>query len=688
MISREASSPPENSAPSTPAPVELSYTHTPPPHRKRKHAAISRASAASPAPSDPGFPGSHSGETGGVVAANVHASASRPRLTVSRGPTFVPVSEGSIYHTTEQIAVNRLGFRYTPAGLAPEGSKIPYRTIESRPQGYVRVSWEDRNPLTKVTTDGLGICGDKGWRSARLNVPVREGKWFVEFKIVAGGCDKPGDSSTKEGPHVRLGWGRREARMDGPVGLDGYSYGYRDMTGDKVTLSRPRPYGEPFKTGDVVGMYISLPPKRKPKANDPHDPAHMKRERIAIDFKGQEYFESLEYTQSKEMIALMDSTTNKAKGTAPVPSSSKKSATVKNIPERGRGKHPVPEESTMQPLPVLRNSHIAFFVNGKSQGVAFNDLYDYLQLRKVSTARKDKGKKRLREGMTEHSTNNFDDGWLGYYPFISLFNNAQVRINAGPEFECPPPADIEGVLAGVPDSDESKTRTWRPLCERYTEFMAEQWEMDALDESQAQGKVQQQRTTMEEPSAPVHRPKPPQRSQLRHESTDKVSKSQGTPRPPSQTPSQTLPSQVRDPDPVELQPVPLASFQTDTQLRPAQFTTREQQEQADAEAKAAARRERKRILERQRRARKAEEARVAKAKEKETQDMILQSHLQASSSLDYSTQTAHYAPTPSAPTEDYAMRYDPLLDPVIDPALRDPNLDPALFSNTADQETH
>jgi predicted nucleotide-binding protein (sugar kinase/HSP70/actin superfamily) len=42
---------------------------------------------------------------------------------------------------------------------------------------------------------------------------------------------------------------------------------------------------------------------------DSHDLAHVKRERIAIEHKGQvrqEHLESLEYTQPKMMVALVD----------------------------------------------------------------------------------------------------------------------------------------------------------------------------------------------------------------------------------------------------------------------------------------------------------------------------------------------------------------------------------------------
>ncbi|KAL5490423.1 ASH2 [Sanghuangporus weigelae] len=660
MIAREESIPPDASAASTPGPTI--HNDTPPPSaKKRKHAAISgsanRSNAASPAPMDPAYAGAQA--AGASVLPTTDSSSlvdDRPRLTVSRPPVFVPVSEGSIYHTTEQVAVNRLGFRYIPAGLSEPGSKLAYRTIESYPPGYVRASWEDRSHFVKVTTDGLGLCGEKGYRSARLNVPVREGKWYLEIKVELGGGDGPPDSNLKEGAHVRLGWGRREAGLNCPVGLDGYSYGYRDKDGRKVTLSRPRPYSEKYGSGDVIGLYISLPPKRKPKANDPNDPANLKRERIAIDFKGQAYFESVEYPQSKEMIALMDSSTNKAKDTSSVPSSAKKSATVKNLPERGRGNKPPPEPAPFQHLPVLRGSHIAFFVNGRCQGIAFQDLFDYLQLRTKPSARNQRSRRRLREGYVEHTENPFDDGTLGYYPFISLFNGARVRINAGPDFEFSPPMDIDGVLANDPDSADTKARTWRPLCERYAEFMQEQRELDARDEVEAQRKAQEiqdapnplkkeravsdhprssrpptqhprpHRAHPKAPSSAVPSPKPassPAPAELtsslvvQHPSSPEVKLRPDVPTPTPiehQQPSPSEPAPALEPEPAQEEAPAEASASQTGAAGVAESTT----EMTEHEKKLEARRQRKRELERARRAKKREE-RLAIKKQEEDQ---------------------------------------------------------------------
>ncbi|KAE9400764.1 hypothetical protein BT96DRAFT_857039 [Gymnopus androsaceus JB14] len=469
----DSSPPPESGlSPARPSPQPTTAAPT----KKRKRGPQQQAHAASPAPSDPGTP---------EVLTSRTDLFSRPQLKVARGPVFTPIAEGSSYFKTDLIGVNRVGFRYVPAGIKPSGSVIQFRTIESNPCSY-RISWEDRSPFIHVTKDGLGLLGTKGYRSARGNAPVREGKWYMEVKILRGGGESSNEGM-RDGCHVRVGWGRREAPLNGPVGLDGYSYGYRDKTGEKVTLSRPRPYGAAFRSADVIGMYISLPPTRVANPKDPSDPAHLNRERIAIDFKGQEMFEMQEYPQSKEMTALMDYS-GKSSHSASLPSTSSKKGTGGKLPERsGASTSTVQNKNAdLRPLPTLQGSRIAFFVNGQCQGDAFQDIYDFLQLRQ--TDRKAKEKKRYREGLKEsHKDNPFDDGTLGYYPFISLFNDASVQINLGPDFDFPPPPDIETILddpnAIIPDT---QTRTWRPICERYPEFMAEQWAFDEREEQEAE----------------------------------------------------------------------------------------------------------------------------------------------------------------------------------------------------------
>ncbi|GJE98134.1 Set1 complex component ash2 [Phanerochaete sordida] len=549
-----------------------------PVNRKRKHAAISGGAADSPAPSDRAD--TPNPNTENVVLHKLDLS-SRPRLTISRHPGFIPIAPGSPYHTTEPLCTNRLNFRYTPAGVTGDEGGIHFRTIESAPTTF-RVSWEDRSPFIKVTQDGLGLRGDKGFRSARCNAPVREGKWYMEVKIGMGGGDRTLESKHASGSHVRLGWARREAPLNGPAGLDGYSYGMRDKSGEKVHLSRPKMYGQAFKSGDVVGMYISLPePKRQPKKNDPYDPAHVKRERIAIEFKGQEYFESLEYAQSKEMLALMtESDRKKAPGSTPAPSSSKKSATVKNLPSTSRGgKSGPPEPAPMRPLPTLGpESCIAFFVNGKSQGIAFQDLFDYLPLRTPPNKHNEK-RRTNREGIREHRENFFDDGSLGYYPMISLFNEAEVQLNPGPDFEYPPPPDVDALLmADNPDEADIKpnlddTRRWRPLCERYPEYMEEQFALDKLEEVDLvkqvkQAKEAETKGSSEESKREIHRAKRRAQAAARKERKRKEQEQSAAPSasarssvPPQQKPSVET-SRAASPDVEMLAPLSASGLPT------------------------------------------------------------------------------------------------------------------------------
>ena len=406
---------------------------------------------------------------------------------ILRPPTFVPTSEPG-YFSTNDVPASR-NYRYIPAVLSPTydpaNDKLPYyQTGESTPAGCVRVSWEDRSPFIRVTEDGLGLAGERGFRSARLNVPIREGQWYFEAHIINGDGDSCASTGGAGSSHIRLGWARREASLNAPAGLDGYSYGMRDKTGEKVTLSRPRPYGKPFKTGDVVGLYISLPQRREANPKDPNDPARIVPKRTPIQYRGNSYFEASEYLPSKEMAALMENP-DALKSRGPVDGDDrpggKSGVLVKNTPGSGpprkRPGRSIPSEKpvdNLRPLPTLVSSEISFLVNGEDQGVAFQDLYSYLQLEQPKAQLRSSG----RTTALKERENHFDDGTLGYYPFISLFGNARVRINAGPKFIYPPPAEY------CPKGSNDMPRRWRALCERYDEYLCELRAIDAEEERQ------------------------------------------------------------------------------------------------------------------------------------------------------------------------------------------------------------
>jgi COMPASS component BRE2 len=222
-------------------------------------------------------------------------------------------------------------------------------------------------------------------------------------------------------------------------------------------------------------MYISLPPKRMANPDDPSDPARLLRKRIPIGLKLQPYFEMAEYPVSKEMKALTEDDEK-----APAPVSGKKRQAEVRPTKNTRGN----EQGPVRALPVLKDSALAYFVNGQCQGVAFRDIYDYLQLRETPKrqAARDKQSLNLKE---RH--NPFDDGTLGYYPMISLYHDAVVKVNAGPDFAFPPPPDIDNLLEA--GDGQAPKRTWRPLCERYEEFVTEMFALDDMEEESARTKL-------------------------------------------------------------------------------------------------------------------------------------------------------------------------------------------------------
>ncbi|CAG8525236.1 2327_t:CDS:10 [Ambispora leptoticha] len=294
----------------------------------------------------------------------------------------------------------RNGFRYIPCQKDELFPVIGYRNSEQFPYG-VRLSKEDASLSVYISADQLTATTEKGFRMARANCSVREGKWFYEVYVDRGG---EGQIRGKDAAHVRIGWARREGNRNAPVGFDGYSYGIRDLTGQKVHQSRPKSFGEPFKTGDTIGLFISLPPLEKVYPG--YKVKSAKRHRTAITLKGSPAFEYKDYKPTKQMDDLL------------------------NPP------------------------------NGVCQGVAFEDLYSFLPCPDEFT-RKDE--------LTD------DDGTLGYYPAISMYGGGTCTVNFGPYFQYPPPADPEAETI-------KKVRTWRPMSERYREFIAEDVVYDIIDE--------------------------------------------------------------------------------------------------------------------------------------------------------------------------------------------------------------
>ena len=340
-----------------------------------------------------------------------------------------------------------------------------YRQTEPEPFGP-RMNYEDCAGSVYFDATGRGVTTDKGFRMARSNVAVREGRWYWECKITQGvrESQEPG-GKPEAGRHVRMGWARREASLEAPVGFDAYSYGIRDVAGEKVYMSRPKeffPPGEGIREGDVVGLEIQLPSESVHRkimagaynpaidASDPEQPptaeaSNIVRDRVPIRFKAHTYFEKIEYHATRELEELMN----------PSPSGNAGASS-----ERPNPLHTVPA------LRTLPKSCIKIYKNGRLMGTAFEDLLGFLP-----PASKPMPQVGAREGL--------DDGMLGYYPAISIFRGGAAEVNFGPDFWFPPQDYTPAPPDEMPEARRSRLRA---VSERFRDQIAEDVVYDLVDE--------------------------------------------------------------------------------------------------------------------------------------------------------------------------------------------------------------
>lgn len=428
---------------------------------------------------------------------------------VPREPIFSPIlakANREFNECFEHIS-NKKAFRYTNCIADPAfPSSRWFRQTEAEPF-HPRFSFQEASSHILFDSTGRSITTEKGFRMARANVAAREGRWYYECKILSGVKPPMHDpslaSQNDPGGHVRMGWARREANLDTPVGFDAYSYGLRDVSGQKVYMSRPKdfaPANESFYEGDVIGLEITLPSlalHRKVVEGsynkavdvsddlDPHPAAEAPdiiRDRVPIRYKGVVYFEQFEYSSTKDPEELMN----------PSPSASTAAAsTAATAP-------PNPNHPSVA-LRTLPFSSIKVYKNGKMIGSPFKDLLAFLP-----PASKPAAQQGARDGL--------DDGMLGYFPAISVFRGGAAEVNFGPDFWCPP-SDLALPMtngSGPGDADETdidevageksatalaskdpatqkqhshgKNSRLRGMGERYVEQIAEDVVYDLVDE--------------------------------------------------------------------------------------------------------------------------------------------------------------------------------------------------------------
>lgn len=370
---------------------------------------------------------------------------------------------------------NKKNFRYT-RGIADPAfpSILYYRQTETEPFS-ARLSFEDSAPHMMMDETARHVTTDKGFRMAKANVGIREGCWYWECKITSG-VPKPksGEPAQESHGHVRMGFARREAAQDAPVGFDAYSYGIRDVAGQKVWMSRPKdffPAGESIYEGDVIGLEINLPSEKlhRKVVEGNYNPAvdltdeddgvierpDMIRDRVPIRFKTHLYFEQIEYSTCKELEELMNP--------SPVISSTGGVASAAQDPGPT---HPVPA------LRTLPHSSIKVYKNGKLVGTPFRGLLSFLP-----HASKPQPQVGAREGL--------DDGMLGYFPAVSVFRGGAAEANFGPKWWFPPPGlgvDDEVDMVGEDAAAVSSAGKVRAASERYDEQIVEDILYDIIDE--------------------------------------------------------------------------------------------------------------------------------------------------------------------------------------------------------------
>ena len=206
---------------------------------------------------------------------------------------------------------------------------------------------------------------------------------------------------------VRVGWMTKRGEMNAPVGFDNKGYGYHAETGSKYHEARLKRYGDPYGVGDVVGCYLYLDEK-------------IVKKKEQVEAKETSGGEGARGDEAKK------------KQTPSTPERNKK-----NRKEEERLKAKALEESQNPP----NEGKIAFYKNGKFQGIAFESLRSCAHPKKPELS--------------------------GYFPTAALYTTplqdqsqrARVSFNFGPDFAFPIDAEKDGLpkCSGFsPDLDPPK----------------------------------------------------------------------------------------------------------------------------------------------------------------------------------------------------------------------------------------
>ncbi|XP_029406652.2 set1/Ash2 histone methyltransferase complex subunit ASH2 isoform X5 [Bactrocera dorsalis] len=286
---------------------------------------------------------------------------------------------------------NKDGYRYILAEPDPHapfrqefdessdwaGKPIPGWLYRTLVPNCVLLALHDRAPQLKISEDRLAVTGEKGYCMVRATHSVNRGRWYFEAVV----------EEMPEGAATRLGWGQEYGNLQAPLGYDKFGYSWRSRKGTRFHESHGKHYSDAYAEGDILGFLIDLPDE-----TDTNYLPNTFKDRPLVKFKSHLYYEDKDKVQE-----------------------------------------------TLKGLKVLPGSKIEYFKNGKSQGVAFTDIYGG-----------------------------------SYYPTISIHKSATVAVNFGPNFKHPE------VL------NELKAKG---MCERVEELISEQCLSDIMYLTENDGKL-------------------------------------------------------------------------------------------------------------------------------------------------------------------------------------------------------
>lgn len=264
--------------------------------------------------------------------------------------------------------------------------------------------------LLEVNTEASTLKGDKGYRTARATHSVKSGTWFYELEIL-----KPPHANG----HVRAGWTTSKADLEYPVGYAEDSYAIRDVDGSKVSRAYRQSYLQrgfgwnvrKQDAGDVLGVLIRLPegvqhPWRYSRLSS-ELPSNcsiptQKAATVSTGSVGAKLASGSTGKDAASAVVLSNSTCSSTKAARPPPgaiSLSGAQAAMAHVQQAPS----LPSSTPKTHIDAPSDAEICFFVNGKTCGPAFTDI-------------------RLKK----------------YYPAVSLYMQAMVRWNFGPNFKFPP----------------------------------------------------------------------------------------------------------------------------------------------------------------------------------------------------------------------------------------------------------